>query len=51
MKGFGTNICPGCSYDLHTSSWNKEKLTAMFFATFHGTHTSGGPVEPSDPPK
>ncbi len=39
MKGFGTGVTPGCSYDLHSASWDEGNRTAIFFATFHGTHS------------
>ena len=44
MAGFASNIVPGSSYSLHTSSYDEESRTAIFFATFHGKHTGdGGP--------
>ena len=49
MKGFGTVTAKGCSYDLHTSAWDAANSTAIFFATFHGTHVGdGGPVSPTN---
>ena len=48
MAGFANNIAPGSSYSLHTSSYDEETGTAIFFATFHGKHTGdGGPVPPT----
>jgi hypothetical protein len=48
MAGFGNTTVPGCSYDLHTSSYDEDTGTAVFFATFHGKHTGeGGPVPPT----
>lgn len=48
MGGFGTVTAPGCSYDVHTSSYDEQNNTATFFATFHGRHTGdGGPVPPT----
>ena len=49
MAGFGTVTAPGATYDLHTSSYDEETKTAVFFATFHARHTGdGGPVPPTD---
>jgi hypothetical protein len=46
MLGFGTEIAPGASYDLHSVSFDESTNTAVFVATFHATHTgAGGPVE------
>lgn len=48
MIGFG-NIAPGCSYEIHSSSFDEENSTALFFATFTATHTGeGGPVPPTN---
>jgi hypothetical protein len=48
MKGLGTVTVPGAKYDLHTSSYDEETRTAVFFATFHAKHTGeGGPVPPT----
>jgi hypothetical protein len=48
MKGFGTVTAPGASYDLHSSSYDEDSRTAIFFATYHATHTGeGGPVPPT----
>jgi hypothetical protein len=45
MAGLGNNPLAGCSYDLHASSYDKSSNTALFFATFNGTHTGeGGPI-------
>ena len=45
MAGLGKGPLAGCSYDLHTASWDESSRTALFFATFNGTHTGdGGPV-------
>ena len=47
MAGFGT-IAPGATYDLHTSSYDEENRTAVFFATYHAKHTGeGGPMPPT----
>ncbi len=48
MKGFGTVTAPGASFTLHASAWDEENRTALFFATYHATHTGeGGPVPPT----
>ena len=48
MEGFGT-IAPDGNYTLHTSAYDEENKTAIFFATFTGTHTGeGGPVPPTN---
>ncbi len=48
MAGFGNVTAPGSTYDLHTSSYDEDTRTAVFFATFHGKHTGpGGPVPPT----
>lgn len=49
MDGLGSITMPGCSYDLHTSAFDEENNTAIFFATFNGTHTGeGGPIPPTN---
>ena len=48
MAGFGKTTAPGATYDLHSSSYDEETRTAVFFATFHAKHTGeGGPVPPT----
>ncbi len=48
MKGFGTVTAPGASYTLHASAWDEENRRALFFATYHATHTGeGGPLPPT----
>lgn len=45
MAGLGKGPLAGCSYDLHSSSYDEGNRTAHFFATFSGTHVGeGGPV-------
>ena len=45
MAGLGKGPLAGCSYDLHNSAWDEGSRTALFFATFNGTHSGdGGPV-------
>ena len=47
MAAFGGVTAPGATYDLHTSSYDPETKTAVFFATYHAKHTGeGGPVPP-----
>jgi hypothetical protein len=49
MHGFGTITVPGATYDLHTSAYDEDTNTAMFFATYHATHSGdGGPVPPTN---
>jgi len=49
MMGFGTVTAKGCSYDLHASAYDEKNQTALFFATFTGTHVGdGGPVPPTN---
>lgn len=48
MTAFGTTTAPGCSYDLHASSYDDANRTAIYFATFHASHLGdGGPVPPT----
>lgn len=48
MAVFGGAIAPGATYELHTSSYDEESRTAVFFATYHAIHTGeGGPVPPT----
>jgi hypothetical protein len=49
MAGIGKITAPGATYDLHSSSYDEETKTAIFFATFHARHTGeGGPVPPTN---
>lgn len=49
MAGFGNVTAPGSTYDLHTSGFDAEQRTAMFFATYNAKHTGeGGPVPPTN---
>ena len=48
MAGLGLNVMPACRYDLHASAWDEATRTALYFATFIGTHSGeGGPVPPT----
>ncbi len=48
LTGFGTITAPGSSYVLHSSGFDEASKTAIFFATFTGTHSGeGGPVPPT----
>ncbi len=45
LVNFGSTTTIGASYDLHSASYDQNTNTAMFFATFHGTHNgNGGPI-------
>lgn len=45
MAGLGQGPLNGCDYTLHSSSYDETNSTALFFATFNGTHVGeGGPV-------
>ena len=45
MAGLGNGPLKGCSYTLHSSSYDEANRTAMFLATFTATHVGeGGPV-------
>ena len=49
MAGIANQVAPGCSYDIHAESYDENSNTALFFATFTGTHTGeGGPVPPTN---
>ena len=48
MAAFGNITVPGATYDLHTSSFDENTNTAIFFATYNAIHTGeGGPVPPT----
>ena len=48
MAGFANVTALGSTYILHTSSYDEESGTAVFFATYHAKHTGdGGPVPPT----
>tara|TARA_R110001606_G_scaffold78302_2_gene181172 strand:+ start:77 stop:496 length:420 start_codon:yes stop_codon:yes gene_type:complete len=49
MASLGTITMPDCSYNVHTSAYDETNNTAIFFATFTGTHSGdGGPIPPSN---
>ena len=49
MAGLGLGPLAGCSYTLNSAAYDENTNTALFFGTFHGTHTSeGGPVDPTN---
>jgi hypothetical protein len=49
MTGLGTITMPGCSYEIEAAAYDEENNTALFFATFKGTHSGkGGPVPPTN---
>ncbi len=39
MAGFGANVVPGCSYEIHASAFDEGTKTAVFFSTFTGKHS------------
>ncbi len=48
MAVFAGITAPGGSYDLHTSNYDKQTRTAVFFATYHAKHIGeGGPIPPT----
>lgn len=48
MAGLGRGPLIGCSYELHSSAYDENNNSALFFATFNGKHTGeGGPVPPT----
>lgn len=49
MAAIGKVTLSGARYDLHASAYDETTKTALFFATFHGTHTGeDGPVPPTN---
>ena len=49
LGGLVTITTPGCSYEIIASAFDQGKQTALFFATFMGTHSGdGGPVPPTN---
>ena len=49
MAGLGNITMPECSYKLHTSAYDDAGNTAIFYATFTGTHSGeGGPIPPTN---
>jgi len=49
VTGLGTITAPGCAYELHASAYDEANKTAIFYATFTGTHSGeGGPVPPTN---
>ena len=49
MAGLGGITMPGCSYKVHASAFDEGNNTALFFATFTGTHSGdGGPIAPTN---
>ena len=48
MYGFATVTVPGATYEPHVSAYDEKTRTAIFFATYHATHSgAGGPVPPT----
>ena len=49
MAGLASITMPGCSYEIEASAFDESTNTALFFATFTGTHSGeGGPVPPTN---
>jgi len=49
MAGLANVTMPGSSYKIHSSAFDEETNTALFFATFTGTHSGdGGPIPPTN---
>lgn len=49
MQDLGTITMPACSYIIRSSAYDSINSTALFFATFKGTHSGdGGPISPSN---
>ncbi|WP_455168616.1 hypothetical protein [Aegicerativicinus sediminis] len=49
MEALCNVTMPGCSYDVHASAFDEENNTAIFYATFNGTHSGdGGPIPPTN---
>ena len=45
LAGLCNVTMPGCGYKIHASALDESNNTAVFFATFTGTHSGeGGPV-------
>ena len=49
MAGFVNGVAPVGDYEVHAAAYDDNTSTALFFATFSGTHTAdGGPVPPTN---
>ena len=49
MAGLGNGPLKGATYKVHTSAFDEANKTAIFVATFTGTHVGdGGPVPPTN---
>jgi hypothetical protein len=49
MAGLGSGPLNGCGYELHASAFDESNNTALFFATFTGSHVGdGGPIPPTN---
>ena len=49
MAGLVTITMPSCNYELHASAYDEANKTAIFYATFTGTHSGeGGPIPPTN---
>ena len=48
MAGLCKVTMPDAGFDIHASSYDEANNTAIFFATFKGTHSGdGGPIPPT----
>ncbi|MEP7366374.1 MAG: nuclear transport factor 2 family protein [Acidobacteriota bacterium] len=48
MAAVGSGPLEGCTYKVHSASYDESTRTAVFVATFYATHTGdGGPVPPT----
>ncbi|WP_206667124.1 nuclear transport factor 2 family protein [Seonamhaeicola maritimus] len=49
MAGLANATMSGSSYKIHSSAFDEVNNTALFFATFTGTHSGdGGPIPPTN---
>ncbi|WP_242203498.1 hypothetical protein [Aestuariivivens insulae] len=49
IEGLSNVTMPGSSYNVHSSAYDEENNTAIFFSTFNGTHSGdGGPIPPTN---
>jgi len=49
LEGLGSITMPGSSYEIKASAYDEANNTAIFYATFTGTHTGeGGPIPPTN---
>ena len=47
MVNFKGQICPDCKPTVHSTAWDAENKTLLYFATYTAKHSAdGGPVSP-----